>query len=86
MMSSNDEMEIVAKCMKNGAKDYLIKPIRISVHSIIIILLICMNLIIYFFKKWITQECKKLGLAYCSKLKKEKSHRRCHNFSSIWKN
>lgn len=36
MMSSNDEMEIVAKCMKNGAKDYLIKPIRISVFFILI--------------------------------------------------
>lgn len=32
IMSSDGEMESVATCMSNGAKDYLIKPIRIGVR------------------------------------------------------
>ena len=31
MMSSDGELESVATCMSKGAKDYLIKPIRIAV-------------------------------------------------------
>ena len=31
MMSSDGELESVATCMSKGAKDYLIKPIRITV-------------------------------------------------------
>eukprot|EP00743_Colponemidia_sp_Colp-15_P010894 GILK01012068.1.p1 GENE.GILK01012068.1~~GILK01012068.1.p1 ORF type:complete len:862 (+),score=168.21 GILK01012068.1:96-2681(+) len=31
MMSSNEEMTLVSKCLANGAKDYLIKPIRVQV-------------------------------------------------------
>lgn len=31
IMSSDGEMQSVATCMNNGAKDYLIKPIRMNV-------------------------------------------------------
>lgn len=31
IMSSNEEMESLSACLNNGAKDYLIKPIRIQV-------------------------------------------------------
>jgi len=31
MMSADGEMESVSACLTNGAKDYLIKPIRIQV-------------------------------------------------------
>jgi len=36
MMSADGEMESVSTCLTNGAKDYLIKPIRIQVLSLFI--------------------------------------------------
>jgi DNA-binding response OmpR family regulator len=30
IMSANESNEIIANCLKMGAKDYLVKPIRIS--------------------------------------------------------
>ena len=33
IMSSDGEMESVATCMSHGARDYLIKPIRIGVRE-----------------------------------------------------
>ncbi len=33
MMSSDGETESVASCLAQGAKDYLIKPIRVQVKN-----------------------------------------------------
>ena len=38
MMSSDGEMDSVSKCIASGAKDYLIKPIRITVKFKLLIL------------------------------------------------
>ena len=34
MMSADGELESIATCLKNGAKDYIVKPIKIQVWLI----------------------------------------------------